>query len=87
MEKIVWNGHDLSVDPKSGAWAEAYPNSTGTGTGATPVLMGFGKDERMVVITDGDRLMRVTVFWRDAIPSGWKAPEGALSGRVAGMLR
>ncbi len=86
MEKIVWNGHDLSVDPKSGAWAEAYPNSTGTGTGATPVLMGFGKDERMVVITDGDRLMRVTVFWRDAIPSGWKAPEGALSGRVAGML-
>ena len=86
MEKIVWNGHDLSVDPKAGAWAEAYPNGTGTGTGATPALIGFGNGDRLVVITDGDRLMRVTLFWRDAVPAGWKAPDEALSGRVAGML-
>ncbi len=86
MEKIVWNGHDLSVDPKDGAWAAAYPNSTGTGTGSTPALIGFGTGDRLVVITDGDTLMRVTVFWRDAIPAGWKAPADALSPRVAGML-
>ncbi len=86
MEKAVWNGRDLSVDPKSGAWAEPYPNGTGTGTGATPVLMGFGKTDRLVVITDGDPLMRVTLFWRDVIPKGWAQLPGALSNRVAGMM-
>ena len=86
MEKAVWNGHKLSVDPKSGAWAEPYSNETGTGTGATPVLLGFGLGDRLVVITDGDKLMRLTLFWRDAIPNDWKRPEGALSDRVAGIL-
>ena len=86
MEKAVWNGVELSVDPKSGAWAEPYPDGTGTGTGATPVLMGFGKTDRLVVITDGDPLMRVTLFWRDKIPDGWTQLPGALSKRVAGMM-
>jgi hypothetical protein len=86
MEKVVWNGHTLSADPKAGGWAERYPNSTNYGTGATPVLMGFGKQDRFVVITDGDKLMAVTLFWRDAIPPGWKAPDGALSPRIAGAL-
>jgi len=85
IEKAVWNRGDLSVDPRSGAWAEPYPNGTGTGTGATPVLMGWGKNDRLVVITDGDPLMRVTLFWRDKIPDSWTPPAGALSKRVAGM--
>jgi hypothetical protein len=86
MEKAVWNGRKLSVDPKSGAWAEPYSNETGTGTGATPVLMGFGHGDRLVVITDGNKLMRLVLFWRDRIPKNWKRPEGALSDRVAGIL-
>jgi hypothetical protein len=85
MEKIIWTGRDLSVDKKSGAWAEPYPNGTGTGTGSTPALVGFGQGDRLVVITDGDPLMRVTLFWRDGIPSGWPPPPGALSPRIAGM--
>jgi hypothetical protein len=86
MEKLVWNGRDLSVDEQAGAWTAPYPNGTGTGTGATPVLLGFGTGDKLVVITDGDPLMRVTLFWRDHIPSGWTAPSTALSARVAGML-
>jgi hypothetical protein len=86
MEKAVWNGHDLSVDPAEGAWAAEYADSTTTGTGATPALMGFGKGDRLVVITDGNTLMQVTAFWRDGIPDGWTPPKGALSNRVAGIV-
>ena len=86
MEKLVWNGRDLSNSADVGAWAEPYANGTGTGTGATPVLIGFSASDRLVVITDGDALMRVTLFWRDTIPKGWQAPEGALSSRIAGMM-
>ena len=86
MEKAVWNGHDLSVDPTAGAWAAPYANGTGTGTGSTPALMGFGHGDRLVVITDGEPLMRVTAFWRNQVPAGWTPPQGALSDRVAGMV-
>ena len=87
MEKLVWDGVNLYADPARGAWAAAYPNSTDRGTGATPVLVGFGNSDRLVAITDGDAVMRVTLFWRDAIPLGWKAPDEAVSPRVAGMAR
>lgn len=86
MEKVVWTGDTLSIDAREGAWAEPYRNGTSTGTGSTPALMGFGNADRFVVITDGDPLMRVVLFWRDQIPAGWKPPAGALSPRVAGML-
>jgi hypothetical protein len=86
MEKAVWNGRDLSVDSASGAWAAEYADSTTTGTGATPALVGFGQGDRLVVITDGNTLMQVTAFWRDAIPPGWTPPPGALSNRVAGIV-
>ena len=86
MEKVVWNGRELSARPADGAWAEPYPNGTGTGSGSTPVLLGFGKADRLVAITDGEPLMHLTLYWRDAIPAGWPAPAGAPSPRVAGRL-
>jgi hypothetical protein len=86
MEKAVWDGRQLSVDPASGAWAAPYSDTKGYGTGATPALMGFGDGDRLVVITDGDTLMQVTAFWRDEIPAGWTAPKGALSNRTAGVM-
>ena len=85
MEKVVWNGRELSADPAAGAWAAPYSNSKGYGTGSTPALMGFGNGDRLVVITDGDTLMQVTAFWRDGIPAGWATPAGGLSPRTAGV--
>ena len=88
MHKVVWTGKKLSTDEADGAWSEPYRDSRGLGSGSTPVLMGFGpKDDRLVVFTDGDDVMNVTAYWRDAIPLGWAAPSGAPSRRLAGFAR
>jgi hypothetical protein len=84
MQKLVWTGRRLSTDPRDGAWSEPYLDGTGLGTGATPALMGFC-DDRFVVITDGQPLMDVTLFWRDGVPKDWKQLAGAPSRRIAGM--
>lgn len=86
MHKAVWTGSVLSTDPKDGAWTAQYLNSWTHGSGATPSLMGFGDEDRFVVITDGEHLMNVVLFWRDGIPEGWEAPAGAPDRRIAGML-
>ena len=45
-----------------------YTGSISSITGATPTLMGFGNDEdKLVVITDGAKRMKLVAFWRDAI--------------------
>ncbi|GAB5487208.1 MAG: hypothetical protein Pars2KO_07780 [Parasphingorhabdus sp.] len=85
MHKVIWNGDQFSTDEKDGAWTAKYRNGTGEGTGATPSLMGFGDEDKFVVITDGDIRMNVTLFWRDDIPNGWKTLEGAPSNRIAGL--
>jgi hypothetical protein len=86
MHKLVWTGSDLSTNPSDGAWAVRYLNGWEHGTGATPSLMGFGDEDRFVVITDGEPLMNVVLFWRDAIPEGWETLPGAPERRIAGML-
>ncbi len=86
MHKLVWTGDKLSTAEADGAWAEPYNNDWGHGTGATPSLMGFGDEDKFVVITDGAELMNVTLFWRDAIPDDWQPLPGAPSRRIAGML-
>lgn len=86
MHKVVWNGDRLSIDEADGAWTSPYLNSWGQGTGATPSLMGFGDEDQFVVITDGQDLMNVVLFWRNVIPEGWQPPEGAPDRRIAGML-
>ena len=85
MHKVIWTGDGLSTDEKDGAWTARYPNSTGRGTGSTPSLMGFGPEDRFVIITDGNTLMNVTLFWRDDIPKDWRQLEGAPSHRIAGL--
>ena len=86
MHKVVWKNQQLSVAGKEGAWSVRYGNSTGEGTGATPSLMGFGDEDRFVVITDGEKKMNLLLYWRDAIPSDWKQLPGSHSRRVAGIL-
>ena len=86
MHKLVWTGERISTDPEEGAWTARYANGWGHGTGATPSLMGFGEEDRFVVITDGEPLMNVVLFWRDAIPDDWQPPAGVPDPRIAGML-
>lgn len=77
MQKIVWTGQRLSTDAKDGAWQAYYDGGPyapaikmGYGTGSTPTLMGFGNDEdKLVVITDGAKKMKIVAFWRDEIPA------------------
>lgn len=64
-------------------WRAAYQTGTGggvrlgDGSGSTPTLMGTDpRDDRFVVITDGQDLMHLVLMWRDAIPADWKGLPG-----------
>jgi hypothetical protein len=88
LHKVLWTGSALSIDEGAGAWAARYPNSTGSGMGATPTLMGFGGEEdHLVVISDGEKVMNVTVFWCDEIPADWPGLNGKSERRMAGRAR
>jgi hypothetical protein len=85
MHKVVWDGTSLSTREEDGAWTAEYLNDWGHGTGATPSLMGFGEEDKFVVITDGQPQMNVVLFWRDAVPTDWKQLPGAPDRRIAGQ--
>ena len=80
MQKIILKNGKLSTSEADGAWQSAYDGGPmapsikmGYGTGSTPTLMGFGDDEdKLVVITDGAKRMKIVAFWRDNIPSDAK---------------
>lgn len=84
MHKVVRTGSELSTREADGAWVVPYRNGWGHGSGATPSLMGFGDNDRFVVITDGEPRMNVVLYWRDAIPENWEALPGQPR-RVAGI--
>ncbi len=95
MHKIVWTGTALSDQENDGAWICSYDVSpglppiikVGNGTGSTPTLMGFGDNEdKLVVITDGAKQMKLVAFWRDAIPEGFVQKPNTASPRVAGQM-
>jgi hypothetical protein len=85
LHKVVWTGTRLSTDEADGAWTAAYRNGGGNGSGTTPSLMGFGDEDRFVVIGDGDKVVNITLFWRDSIPDDWPGLAGAPSRRIAGI--
>ena len=83
MERVQWTGTRLSREPTDGAWTAAYATGSedlaagrlGVGSGSTPSLLQVD-DDALVVITDGQPLMHLVAFWRDAIPEGWTPPDG-----------
>jgi len=92
MYRLVVDGNGrIHSDEASGAWQAGYDRGvvmpapkTADGTGSTPTLMGFGgKDDKLVVITDGAKKMRLVAFWRDTVPAGWKQKPGTASARIA----
>jgi len=85
MLRVQWTGEKLSLDPDDGAWSAPYPNEVGNGSGTTPTLMGWGEEDRLVLIGDGSRQVNLIAFWRDEIPADWEAIPG-YSRRVAGTL-
>lgn len=73
------------INPETGQ-AFSFENAN-YGSGATASFMGFGEEDKFVVITDGDEAMNVTLFWRDEIPEGWQKLPHAPSRRIAGMTK
>ncbi|MEY3703455.1 MAG: hypothetical protein RLZZ561_1075 [Pseudomonadota bacterium] len=87
---IVGANGKISADEAQQAWSAPYDagerlpvGKIADGTGSTPTLMGFAKaDDKLVVLTDGAKKMRLVAFWRDRIPKGWKARPGFMSARI-----
>ncbi|MFN8473986.1 MAG: hypothetical protein U0822_17475 [Anaerolineae bacterium] len=95
LRKLIWTGSGLSDAEEDGAWSSPYDGGdwapavkAGTGTGATPTLMGFGPDEdHLVVLTDGLNRMKIVAFWRDNIPADFEQKAGAKSRRIADQFQ
>lgn len=92
MQKIICKNGRFSDSEADGAWKATYDGGPeapaiklGFGTGSTPTLMGFGDEEdKLVVITDGAKRMKLVAFWRDAIPADAVAVDAA-NPRLAGV--
>lgn len=91
MYRVQWTGSELSTDPTSGAWASTYENGAdvqvpgrlGAGSGSTPSLMGTGDQDQFVVITDGQAITHLTLFWRNQIPADWEPIAPGKDRRIA----
>lgn len=96
MHKLVWTGTKLSDEEADGAWSSIYDAPEDAvppivkfeaGSGSTPTLMGFGDDQdKLVVITDGCKQMKLVAFWRDEIPKDFVQQPGTASRRIAGQI-
>lgn len=90
MYRIQWTKSALTIEENKGGWVAAYEYGSsasgirlGDGSGSTPTLMGVGLQDKFVVITDGQDLMHVVLFWRDKIPDNWQQITGTKSRRIA----
>lgn len=94
MHRVQWTGTTLTTEPAAGAWTSRYETGSadpatgrlGAGSGSTPTLMGTGRGDRFVVITDGQRLMHLTYLWRDAIPDDWQPLAPGKDRRIAAEI-
>ena len=87
MYRFNWDGSTLTQ-----AWRAEYesaeespsPIRLGPGSGSTPSLMGTNADDdRFVVITDGQALMNLVLFWRDEVPDDWEPIAPGKDPRIA----
>ncbi|MFA9564985.1 MAG: hypothetical protein ACERLM_09810, partial [Acidimicrobiales bacterium] len=54
------------------------------GSGSTPTVMGTSEgDDRFVVITDGQDVMHLVLYWLDEIPADWEPVEPGKDPRIA----
>ncbi len=93
IQKLICKNGMFSDKAEDGAWQATYDGGSaapaiklGNGTGSTPTLMGFGDEEdKLVVITDGAKRMKLTAFWRDEIPADAVVVDAA-NPRLAGVF-
>lgn len=91
MYRVQWTGTSLSLDSATGAWQSGYENGAdvqvpgrlGAGSGSTPTLMGTGNQDKFVVITDGQQVTHLVLFWRDEIPADWQPIAPGKDRRIA----
>src|SRR4051794_18127437 len=79
MYRYDWDGTHVRRAWRSGYAATGAESAVriGEGSGSTPTLMGTGpKQDRFVVISDGQKLVHLDLFWRDAIPADWPGLPG-----------
>ncbi|MFC2027968.1 hypothetical protein ACFLU3_04710 [Chloroflexota bacterium] len=94
MYRVQWTGEKLTIDEDEGGWRAEYgtgkPSTskamTAAGSGSTPSLMGTGEQDKFVVITDGEQIMNILIFWRDEIPDDWEQLPGTKSRRIAAQV-
>ncbi|PCJ42271.1 MAG: hypothetical protein COA99_08430 [Moraxellaceae bacterium] len=94
MYRVQWTGDKLSLDESDGAWQSTYENGAdiqvpgrlGSGSGATPSLMGVGDQDKFVVITDGQLVTNIVLFWRDEIPTDWQPIAAGKNRRIAAEI-
>ncbi len=95
MHRVQWNGNELTLSTDSGAWSADYETGPqnpstgrlGPGSGSSPTLMGIDGQDKFVVITDGNDLMNIVLFWRDEIPEDWQSIAPGKDRRVAAEVR
>lgn len=88
--KHVWNGTSVSQAWRVKVASDGLQGGIriGPGSGSSPTLMGTAKnDDKLVVITDGQKVMHFVAMWRDAIPKGWKPIKSGVDRRVACDVR
>lgn len=86
MYRIDWRDGELWQ-----RWRSGYAGAGGTGggrlgagSGSTPTLMGTARrDDRFVVVTDGQELMHLVLMWRDRIPKDWEPVREGADRRIA----
>lgn len=91
MYRVQWTGTTLTLNDADGAWRSSYENGAevqlpgrlGSGSGSTPTLMGVGDQDKFVVITDGQRVTNLVLFWRDEIPADWQPIAPGKDRRIA----
>lgn len=91
MYRVQWTGSELTLNEQAGAWRARYenggsvqvPGRLGSGSGSTPTLMGTGDQDQFVVITDGQPLTHLVLFWRNAIPADWQPIAPGKERRIA----
>ncbi|MEW6079869.1 MAG: hypothetical protein AB1724_18830 [Thermodesulfobacteriota bacterium] len=92
MYRVQWTGSRLTTDPALGGWTAGYETGEasgvrlGAGSGSTPTLMGSGTGDKFVVITDGQDVMNLVLFWRDKIPADWQQIPGTKTRRIAAQV-